>query len=268
MIIPLLQRMINLEELTLYLSIIRFDSNYIDGTQLQDDILSFMPRLTKFTFSLETAIVKKKNDLVLSSDEDIRRSFIGRGFGPVGSHLDIFAKENGSEGHAYSLPYKFYSRSQIYSLPYQFSDFLFLSNSFVNRTFEKVQTLCMADMHSFEHEFFQTIARSFPLLKRLIIFNDEPQRAKQQSRTLITFRNLFYLDLQSAHIDYVEQFLVDQYCHLPCLLVLRVNYSSLAHVTKNFTNDSTRLACSKLKYLAIDEPFIRPEHFHQYFSSL
>lgn len=60
MIIPLLQRMINLEELTLYLSIIRFDSNYIDGTQLQDDILSFMPRLTKFTFSLETAIVKKE----------------------------------------------------------------------------------------------------------------------------------------------------------------------------------------------------------------
>ena len=86
-----------------------------------------MPQLKKFIFNLETAIVKNKNDLVLLSDEDIQRNFIGRGFGPVGSYIDIFSKENGSKGHAYSFPYEFHSRSQIYSLPYQFSQFLFLS---------------------------------------------------------------------------------------------------------------------------------------------
>jgi hypothetical protein len=78
--------MINLEELTLSLSVIRIDSNYIDGIQIHNDILRYMPRLTKFIFSIETAIVKNKNDLVLLSNEDIQRSFIGRGFGPVGSH--------------------------------------------------------------------------------------------------------------------------------------------------------------------------------------
>jgi hypothetical protein len=259
--------MINLEELTLYLSILRINSNYIDGIHLQDGVLSYMPRLTKFIFNIETAITKKKNDLVLSSNEDIQHSFIERGFGPVGAHIDIF-KGNGSKGHTYTLPYEFYSRSQIFSLPYQFSEFSFLSNSFQKRPFEKVQTLCMADMHSFEHEFFQIISQSFPRLKKLIIFNDEPQKAKQQSRALITFPHLLYLHLQNVHIDYVEQFLVDQYCYLPCLLALEVNYTSLLSVTNGFIHDSTRLACSKLKYLYVDEPFIRPEHFHRYFSTL
>ncbi len=126
----------------------------------------------------------------------------------------------------------------------------------------------LADIRPFEHEFFQIISQSFSLLKTLIIFNNERQNTKQQSRRLITFPKLFYLDISDAHIDYLEQFLFDQYCHLPCLLTLVVNYASLVSVTNYFTNDSTRLTCSKLKHLRINEPFIRPEHFHQYFSSL
>jgi hypothetical protein len=260
--------MINLEELTLYLSIIRIDSNYIDGIQLQDDILSYMPRLNKFIFNIETAIVKYKNDLILSSNEDIQRSFIGKGFGPVGLHLDIFSKQNGSKGDAYSVSYNFYSRSHIFSLPCQFSYFLYLSNSFQNRTFVKVQSIVMMDIRPFEHELFQIISHSFPLLRRLIIFNNVPQKAKQQSRTLITVPKLFYLDLRNCHRDYVEQFLVAQYCHLPCLLTLGVKFLSLVSVTNYFNNDSTRLTCSKLKHLRINEPFLRPKHFHTYFSSL
>ena len=54
LIIPLLRRMINLEELILFLSIIRADKNYIDGDQLYDDILVYMPRINKFTFNIET----------------------------------------------------------------------------------------------------------------------------------------------------------------------------------------------------------------------
>jgi hypothetical protein len=269
LIIPLLQRMINLEELTLYLLIIRIDSNYIDGIQLHDDILSYMPRLNKFIFNIETVIVKYKNDLVLSSNEDIQRSFIGRGFcGPVGLHYDIFSTENGSKGHAYSLPYKFYSRSQIFSLPYQFSDFLFLSNSFQNRTFERVQKIIMMDIRPFEHDFFQIISQSFPLLGRLTIFNNARQKVKQQSRTLITFPKLFYLDLRNCRKDYLEQFLVDQYCHLPSLLTLGTKYPSVVSVTNYFTNDSTRLICSKLKDLRINETFLRSKKFQLYFSSL
>jgi hypothetical protein len=256
--------MINLEELTLYLSIIRIDSNYIDGIQLHDDILSYMPRLNKFIFHIETVIMKYKNALVLSSNEDIQRSFIGKGLGPVGSHIDIFSKEDDE----YSLSSVFDSRCQIFSLPYQFSVFLFLSNSFQIRTFEKVQNIVMKDIRPFEHEFFQIISQSFPLLRRLFIFNKLPQKAKQQSRTLITFPNLLYVELRYCRKDYVEQFLVDHYCHLPCLLTLGVNYYSLLSVTKNFKNDSTRLKCSKLEHLLLHKQIIRTERFHKYFPSL
>jgi hypothetical protein len=217
---------------------------------------------------IESAIVKTKSDLVLSSNEDIQRSFIRRRFGPVGSHIDIYSKENGTEHHACLLTDQFYSRSQIYSLPYRFPQFLCLSNSFQNGTFEKVQYLIMADIHPFGHEFFKIISQSFPLLKRLFISNKEPQKSNQELRTSITFPQLFYLNLKYAHVDYVEQFLVDEYCHLPCLLTLVIDYASLVSVTNYFTNDSTRLTCSKLKRLRINEPFIRPEHFHKYFPSL
>ena len=125
--------------------------------------------------SVGTAIVKTKNDLVLSSNENIQHSFIGIKFGLVGSCVDIFSVENGSQGHAYSSSHQFYSRSKIYTLPYQFRYYSFLFNSFENGTFEMVQTLSMSDMGSFEHELFQIVSRSFPFLRSLHIFNNEAQ---------------------------------------------------------------------------------------------
>jgi hypothetical protein len=68
-IIPLLRRMINLEELILYLLIIRVDSTYVDGIQLHDDILIYMPRLNKFTFSINTGILGEDTKIHFSSDE-------------------------------------------------------------------------------------------------------------------------------------------------------------------------------------------------------
>ncbi|CAF1346940.1 unnamed protein product, partial [Rotaria sordida] len=84
-IIPLLRRMINLEELILYLSLIRFDSTYVDGIQLSDQILIYMPQLNKFTFSINIWVDNKNTIIDLSSNEDIQHSFIGKGYGPVAS---------------------------------------------------------------------------------------------------------------------------------------------------------------------------------------
>ncbi|CAF1320300.1 unnamed protein product [Rotaria sordida] len=53
-VVPLLCRMSNLEELTLYLSIRRIESTYIDGTHLYDEILIHMPQLNKFNFIMIT----------------------------------------------------------------------------------------------------------------------------------------------------------------------------------------------------------------------
>ncbi|CAF4042645.1 unnamed protein product [Rotaria sp. Silwood2] len=245
LIIPLLRRMINLEHLILYLSIIRSNKNYIDGIQLYDDILIYMPRLNKFTFSIHTNVDKKNTEIVFSSNEDIQRSFSRKEYGPVGSYIETFTRENKRSCHIYSLPYEFKSGM-----------------------FDNVQSLIMTDCCPFEHSFFKVISQSFPLLKELHIINEEPQKDKQQSMPLIIFSHLILLNIDTAHADYAEQFLVDERCYLPCLLNLNIGYESLVLVTNNFTNDATRLTCSKLTSLRIKELFVPPKTFHQYFPLL
>ncbi|CAF4394775.1 unnamed protein product, partial [Rotaria sordida] len=49
--------MSNLEELTLFLKVIRTQLPYIDGTHLFNDILINMPLLNKFTFSINTHVL-------------------------------------------------------------------------------------------------------------------------------------------------------------------------------------------------------------------
>jgi hypothetical protein len=261
--------MINLEKLTLYLSIGRKNSDYVNGVQLRDDILHYMPRLRKCNFSIDTVIAKTtKSDLRLSSHEDIQRSFLQGQLGSIGSHVDVFAKGNGWQVHACSMPHEFYSRCYIYSLPYQFSSFAIVSNSFQSGTFDKVQRLVVADCRPFEHEYFRIISRSFPGLINLRIHNDMPQEDAQQSRTMITFDRLRHLNLQHAHVDYATQFLTDQYCQVPHLDELSIRCGSLMSVTNDFTSDATRLTCSQVKRLRTRELFVPPARFHEYFLSL
>ncbi|CAF3727523.1 unnamed protein product [Rotaria sp. Silwood1] len=256
LIIPLLRRMINLEELILFLSVIRFDSTYIDGIQLQDEVLIYMPRLKKFTFSIDTRLFNNNIKIDLRSNEEIQRSFIGRVNGQIGSDVQTIVMKNAGICH-------------VYSLPYQFEDFCHLNNSFQGGMFHKVQCLIMTDeTYSFEHYFFQVISQDFPFLKELYIVNCQPQKDKQHSSTLIRFPYLLLLSLVMAHMDYVEEFLFDKNIHLPRLLNLFIKYEPLAIVTNNFTNDAARATCGKLKCLEISEPFVCPENFHQYFPLL
>ncbi|CAF4756005.1 unnamed protein product, partial [Rotaria sp. Silwood2] len=76
------------------------------------------------------------------------------------------------------------------------------------------------------------------------------------------------LNLIFAHIDYVEEFLLETNIRLPRLTILGIKYESLAMVTNNFTNDAARFNCSQLQYIMIPEPFVRPENFHSYFPLL
>ncbi|CAF1383634.1 unnamed protein product [Rotaria sordida] len=134
--------------------------------------------------------------------------------------------------------------------------------------FNKVRWLVMLDIRPFENEFFQVISHSFPLLQRLSITNLQSQKNKQNSSTFITFAHLFELDLKRTHIDYVVQFLFDKNTSLPRLTHLTIRYEPLATVTQGFTNDAAHLTCAKIKRLVIQEPFVRPEKFLSYFSSL
>ncbi|CAF1159786.1 unnamed protein product, partial [Rotaria sordida] len=260
-VVPLLRRMLNLEELTLFLSVVRSKSTYIDGNQLYDKVLNYMSQLNKFIFNIHTRIM---NDFIINnnikidlpSNDDIRNSFIKRGFKSIDTCADDKLINNRGNCH-------------VYSLPYQFNEFLFMNSCFQGGKFDKVRLLTMFDIRPFEHELFKIISQDFPFLQQLHICNNHRQiNEHHHSSTLITFNYLFKLHLYAVHKDYVIQFLSDKNTRLPCLTNLIIEYKTLVAVTNNFTNDATRLNCSKIKYLVTYEPFVRSQNFVAYFPSL
>jgi len=248
--------MLNLEELTLHLSVVRNESTYIDGNQLYDDILNYMPRLNKFIFNIHTHIINNFRNINLPSNDDIRKSFIKRGFYSIDICADNKLINNRGNCH-------------VYSLPYQFNEFLFMSSCFQGGKFDNVRMLSMRDECPFQYKLFQIISQDFPFLQKLNIFNFHSQENEQHhSSTLITFNHLFTLDLSNTHNDYVIQFLSERNTCLPCLTDLIIKYETLATVTNYFTNEATRFNCSKIKSLDIRDQFVRPQNFNSYFPSL
>jgi hypothetical protein len=246
--------MINLEELRLYLSVERFNSTYIDGIQLYDQFLIYMTQLKKFTFHIKTRVYQTNVSVELPSNEDIQRSFIGRGYQEVASHIHTRLSGRVGECHIYSLPYEF--------------EYFNLNNSFQGGMFHKVRQLTMNDIISFKHKLFKLISQGFPFLEFLYIINDNPLKDKQHSSTLITFPYLTFLDLKLAHVDYAELFLLEKNMHLPRLSNLAMQYESLTTMTNNFTTDATYFNFGKLISLYVCPSFVRPENFRQYFPLL
>jgi hypothetical protein len=247
--------MINLEELILNLSIFRGNGNYIDGIQLYGDILIYMPQLNKFSFRIDTRVSFENRTIVLSSKEDIQRSFIGREYQKLGLHVEILLTDDEIQ-------------CRIHSLPYQFNRFIYLNHSYQDGMFNYVRYLSMIDQHPFKNNLFKIISQDFPFLEELFIVNNEAQTKKQELSETITFPHLSRLNIYMSHIDYAEQFLVEQRCHLPHLLDLLIKYESLVTVTNNFTNNATRRTCSKVRFIWLTGPFVRPQHFNQYFPLL
>jgi hypothetical protein len=103
LVIPLLHRMINLEQLILFLHVLRDNLICVDGIQLYNDILIYMPRLNKFIFSINTGF---EIDFPFN-EEAIQRSFSRREFGQVGSYAHFNRIMGGGRCHVYSLPYEF-----------------------------------------------------------------------------------------------------------------------------------------------------------------
>ncbi|CAF1389643.1 unnamed protein product [Rotaria sordida] len=255
-VVPLLRRMLNLEELTLHLSVIKNQSTYIDGNQLYDDFLNYMSQLNKFIFNIHTHIVNNSININLPSNDDIRKSFIKRGFYSIDIYADDKLINNRGNCH-------------VYSLPYQFNEFLYMSSCFQGGKFDKVRMLFMRDERPFQYKLFQIISQDFPFLQKLTIFNLQSQENEQHhSSILIIFNHLLTLDLSNAHNDYVIQFLSERITCLRCLSHLIIKYETLTTVTNYFTNDSTRFNCSKIKSLGICGPFVRSQNFNSYFPFL
>jgi hypothetical protein len=247
--------MINLEELQLYLSVGRFDETYIDGNQLYDQFLIYMTQLRNFTFNIKTEVTSETVTDELPTNEDIQRTFIGKGYQQVASYVYAGLDPCDSVCH-------------VYTLPYDFEYFIDLDNSFQGGMFKKVRQLKMWDTIPFEYKLFQIISQDFPFLELLYISNNKPQEDNHHSSTLITFPYLTLRDLKYADVNYAKLFLFKQNINLPRLFNLSIEYKSLIAITNNFTSDATYFNFDKLKSLDVGQLFVRSKNFHQYFPLL
>jgi hypothetical protein len=253
--------MSNIETLNLNLTISE-QTTFIDGKHIYNEIIVHMSRLHIFNFCFCTFIELDHLVHHLSKD-DILQTFPNI----ICQQVDCM------------INYRYTDvKYHIFSLPFMFDYLVFIDNTFLNIIFNHVIRLVVDDGIPFEHEFFMRIAWSFPLLKILHVFNLMPQSSisnklnsngHQLYSTIIEYPYLTSINFAFAHPDYIDQFLNDKKARVPRLTKLTVGYGKLRMVTRNFTNDRTRLNCMKVKQLNINcEISTHSEDFYVYFPSL
>ncbi|CAF2045231.1 unnamed protein product [Rotaria magnacalcarata] len=224
LIVPLVSRMTNLEELNLHV-VVYCEKRFIDGYDLKRNVISRLLQLNKFVFNIRSRL-PLNDQAYLSSNEDCQRSFNDR-----------------KEGQCH-----------IYSSPYPAKYYEYITNNFPDGLFKYVREFSLYDERPFEHEFFIKIAKSFPFMEKLTVYNNKPQLSKFDERStddnrhlsVIQYPYLRLLDLFDAHDDYAEQFLLEFKTCLPIKVDLHVHFSTLSRVTHNFTRNATRMNCAKI----------------------
>ncbi|CAF1570973.1 unnamed protein product, partial [Adineta steineri] len=258
-VLPLLHRMIKLEELTL--NVINYErTTLIDGTQINNNILVHMPCLRKFTFYISTEVELHHITHHLSN-EDIQRTFTNIGYQQVSCILNYMVDN---------------IMCHIFSLPFAFDCLEYIGNAFPPVHFSCVRELTVHDETPFEHEFFIRIARFFPLLKKLSVVNFKPQSQMKHHLichnnelcTTVVYPHLISLCLEYTYIHYTEQFLNQNKTHLPQLTTLSVDYSKLRFVTQNFTRNATRRNCARLQQIDFKKIIVHTKEFYDYFPLL
>jgi hypothetical protein len=241
-------------------------ATYIDGIQLENDILIYLKQLHTFLFYISIEIGVEHGVPALSND-DIQRTFTNIRYGQVGSFID-YCKTGRTIFHVFSLPFSF-DRLEI------------IRNNFPNIIFNNVTYLSIMGTVPFKHEFFVRLAHSFPLLKCLRLANFVPQSEDSDELKfdnnelclVVEYPHMKSLDIMNA-FGYAEQFLNESKTRLPNLVELRIEYNILQIVTENFTRDATRVNCIKVKRLILTELFddsemiVQPKDFYIYFPLL
>ena len=257
-VVSLLRRMSHLEKLTLYLRI-RHKSTFINGSHLNNDILMNMPQLHSFTFYISTDTYNGNHLYV--SNHDVQQTFTNKGYQQASCIVNYFPNAR--------------AICHIFSLPFAFDHLECIANRFPTIVFNRVTFLRVYDFVPFEHEFFIRIATAFPLLKCFNVMNLMPQvwnvngiqSNDNQSYSIVAYSHLISLDLRFVCIDYIEEFLLETKTHLLRPIELKVRYDQLKTVTKNFTNDATRLNCANVKRLITEPISVYLQEVYDYFPS-
>ncbi|CAF1516548.1 unnamed protein product [Rotaria sordida] len=257
LIVPLLHRMINLEELGLYVKIC--DKNiFVDGHDLKKNIINKLLRLKKIQFYIRSTI--GLNQINLPSNEDIQYTFEDFHDNHIISYIDYFSDTQQGRCH-------------IYSYPYTLCEYYKITNNFPGGLFKCVSKISLYDERPFQHEFFLRIAQSFPFVKKLSLENMKPRNDKKSKNSeddnqilpIIEYHHLTTLDLTEAHLDYIELFLLDTKMRLSNNVYLVVIYQALRRVTEKFTRNATRINGEKLHRLSLLGKYRIPKYVKEYF---
>lgn len=143
LVVPLLRRMSNLEEVNLNLEI-SGQTSFIDGNDLRN-LVDHMAQLKRLTFNIQSRIDWNKQ-VGLPSNASILKTFENWKFNQVVSWMDSFPAAMEAQFHIRSSPYRW---KQYYNITNQFPDGLFQS----------VREISLFDERPFEHEFFVRIAQ-------------------------------------------------------------------------------------------------------------
>jgi hypothetical protein len=259
LVFPLLQRMSNLESLSLYFTIDYHEkSKFVDGNDLKRNILDHLLYLNELTFRIDSCIL---NQNYFPSNKEIENTFTNFNGIQVISYIDYFRNGAYGECHMYSYPYTMKSFSRI-------------TNHFPGGLFQSVRQITLFDNYSFATEFFIRISQSFPLLEFLSLKNEHAQEeVKQFERSsnknlIIIYPRLIKLNLVEAHNDYVQLFLDHTKTYLKNKITLDIEYNDLQTVTHGFTRETTRLNCTKVTRLERCSGFKMTEKFKAYFPHL
>jgi hypothetical protein len=144
--------MSNLEHLILHLELDPVDM-FVDGNNLKNNILNYMPRLKKFSFNI-CSVISLRNQISLFSNDDIQRTFTNFPGNRIISCVDYFPELRRNHCHIYSYPY---------ALKYYYN----ITNHFPGGLLKCVRDTSLVDEHPFKHEFFVRIAQAFPLITKL-----------------------------------------------------------------------------------------------------
>ncbi|CAF1007740.1 unnamed protein product [Adineta ricciae] len=238
LVVPLLRRMSYLKELTIYIQICH-TFLFVSGHYLDNEILNrmFQLQIFKFYFASQT----NTHDLSIRlSNEDIEKTFTNKGQRHMTSMVDYID----SMGMI----------SRVFSIPFQFTRLRDITNNLPTTVYDSVTHLKLSDEKPFNYEFFYRLARIFPSVRSLCIWNllspfstyREYCSKDEHWCSMIEYSQLISLDISFTHIHYVEQFLNETKVCLPRLTELKVKHRHLRTVTDNFTRDVTRRNYSDL----------------------
>ncbi|CAF1997646.1 unnamed protein product [Rotaria magnacalcarata] len=227
LILPLLHRMSNLEELDLSLLV------WMNNTFIDDNLPS--------NEYIQETLKNFENKKIITS-------------------MDYFHENKYSQCHIYSYPYKL---KNYYNITNNFRVGIFNSvrrvSLFDERSFEHEFFLRITQSFPFMEK--------LTLINNKRQNNKQFRKSKKinQDSPIIKYPYLIERDLSKAQKDYYGQFLFDTKTCLPNNIRVNMDYRLVKKVTRNFRRPTTRINCAKIVFVYFLNKSKFPEYLKDFF---